>query len=406
MGRLRAVTLPLRPFRPDELVAAHTAVDVAFLSDPDPTARDHELRLLDPECTLGAHDGDQVVATAAWHTLALSLPGTTATVAGVTWVSVASTHRRQGLLRALMTQQLADVRGRGVAVAALWASEPGIYGRFGYGPASWQVGAAIARGTTFTRPVDTTGLRVMVSPTADDLRPAYDTALSHRPGWFARSPEWWAYRLMDHEGVRGGQTSLRAVLDGERGYALYRTKAEWGPGGAGGSVTVGEVVATDPQTEARLWRFLLDLDLVVTVKAWALPVDSPLLHLVTDVRRLQARLGDGLWVRLVSVAEALPLRRYATDLDVVLDVTDEVCPWNAGRWRLTSVGDDVRCTSTSDDADVALDVRELGAAFLGGTSLADRATAGFVREVTPGALARTSVAFGWSGRAPHCPLVF
>ena len=398
--------LPLRPFLPGELVAASTAVELAFLSDPDPTARDHELRVLDPELTLGAWDGDTMVATAGWHDLRMTVPGAVVPVAGVTWVSVASTHRRQGLLTSLMTRQLADLRGRGRAVAALWASQPGIYGRFGYGPASWQLAAEVTGGAAFAHGVDVSGLRVVVGPIEQDLAPAYDAAWGDRPGWFARTPEWWAYRLMDHEGVRGGQSSLRAVLDGDRGYALYRTKGDWGPGGATGTVTVGEVVATDAVTEARLWRFLLDLDLVTTVRATREPVDAPLLHLVSDVRRLEPRLSDGLWVRLVSVPDALPLRRYASDLDVVLEVADDLCPWNAGCWRLTVSGGEARCTSTDEAPDLALDVRELGAAFLGGTSLATRAAAGLVTEVRAGALARTSVAFGWPGRAPHCPVVF
>src|SRR5689334_6712371 len=134
-----AVALPLRPFTSDELVRAHAALEVAFLSDPDEIARDIDLRLLLPEQTIGAFDGAEVVATGGWYRLPMTLPGGSTEVAGVTWISVAPTHRRQGLLRSLMTRQLTDLREDGHAVAALWASEPGIYGRFGYGLASWQL---------------------------------------------------------------------------------------------------------------------------------------------------------------------------------------------------------------------------------------------------------------------------
>jgi predicted acetyltransferase len=394
--------IDLRAFAPDQLPAAHAALELAFGSDPDTAVRDLDLALFDASQTLGAFDGPEIVGTAAYYDLPMSLPGGAAQVAGVTWVGVAPTHHRRGIVTALMTRQLADLHGRGFAVAALWASEPAIYGRFGYGAASWHLSAEVPRGAAFTRPVAVGDVRLVVAPAAALLAPVYDRVVAARPGWWARSPQWWTSRLYDAESSRGGATSLRAVLVGAEGYALYRTKNQWGPGGPDGTVTVIEVVATTPAVEARLWRFLLDQDLMARVKAWSLPVDAPLLHLLSDVRRIDATLRDALWVRLVSVPEALVLRDYAAPVDVVLEVSDAVCPWNAGRWRFT--GD--TCTATAGAPDLSLDVRDLGAAFLGGTTLAARAAAGWVVEHTPGALASASTAFSWPGRAPHCPMVF
>jgi predicted acetyltransferase len=400
------VTLPLRPFTPDELVRAHAALEVAFLSDPDEVARDADLKLLVPERTLGAFDGDDVVATGGWYSLAMTLPGGSTEVAGVTWISVNPTYRRQGVLRALMTRQLNDLHDGGHPVAALWASEPGIYGRFGYGLASWQLALKAPRGARFLAPVENGGIRLVVGPTAKDLATAHAAVLPDRPGWFARDDDWWAHRLQDHERARGGASTLRAALLDDRGYALYRTKNTWSDGGADGTVQVVELVAADPDAEARLWRFLLDTDLAGTITAWNLPVDTPLLHLVADVRRLQARKADGLWVRLVDLAEALPLRRYDGPLDVVVEVADEHCPWNTGRWRLHVADGSMSCERTDRGSDVSLDVRQLGAAYLGGTRLVDLGTAGLVTEHTPGALAAMSASFGWQGRTPHCPEVF
>jgi predicted acetyltransferase len=262
------------------------------------------------------------------------------------------------------------------------------------------------KGTPFVRPVEPGGIRLVVSPTSADLGKIHEAAVADRPGWYTRDEGWWGHRLQDHERVRGGQSAYRAAILDDRGYALYRTKNEWDDGGANGTVRLVELTARDPDAEARLWRFLLDTDLAGTITAWNLPVDTPLLHLVRDVRRLQARKGDGLWVRLVSVPEALALRRYAGPLDVVVDLADEHCPWNAGRWRLHVADGSMSCERSHAEPDLSLGISELGAAYLGGTRLVDLATAGLVTEHTPGALASATAAFAWHGRAPHCPQVF
>ena len=111
-------------------------------------------------------------------------------------------------------------------------------------------------------------------------------------------------------------------------------------------------------------------------------------------------------MRLVDVSAALAARRYATPIDVVLEVTDDFCPWNAGRWRLSGGPDGATCTPTSDSAEIALRAGDLGAAYLGGTTLSSRAAAGHVTELRPGALSSASLAFGWPGPSPYCPMVF
>jgi predicted acetyltransferase len=393
-----------RPFQAGELATAHRALELAFGSDPHASDLAVDEAVLPLENTLGAWDGDTVIATGGYYDLPMTIPGGTLDVAGVTWISVAPTHHRQGILSALMARQLGDLHDRGRPVAALWASEGAIYQRFGYGPASWHYSLELRRGAPFTRPVDVSGLRVVV-PTAAELAPLYDAHVGTRPGWYAQSEAWWDYRLYDAEHRRGGATSLRAVIDGDRGYALYRTKAEWGANGPDGTVQVGEVVALDPGTEARLWRFLLDQDLMGRVKAWGTPLDTPVLQLVAEPRAVKATLADAMWVRLVDVPTALATRCYAVDVDVVLEVTDARCPWNAGRWRLSGGPSGAVCSSTSDAADLALDVRELGAAFLGGTSLGVRASAGWVTG-SASALEVASRAFAWPGRVAHAPMVF
>lgn len=395
----------LRPLNPAELPAAFDAIELAFGGDPHPEDCAIEISVMDASRTLAAFDGTTPIATAGWFDLTMTLPGTRAPVAGVTWVSVSPVHRRRGLLRAMMRRQLDEFRADSRPIAALWASEAAIYQRYGYGPATWRYATEVRRGAAFTRQVDAAGLQ-LEEPSPALLAPAYDAVEATVPGFFTRDDRWWSFRLHDPAHRRGGASPLRCVVDGAEGYALYATKNDWGPAGSAGTVRVQEVVGRTPEAEARLWRYLLDLDLMATVSAQGISVDSPLLSLLAEPRAATARLGDALWVRLVSVPEALQSRCYATEVDVVLEVGDGFCPWNAGRWRLSGGPTGAVCASTTDPADLVVDVRDLGAAFLGGTSLITRARAGWVTEARPGALAAASLAFGWPGPAPHCPMIF
>ena len=147
------------------------------------------------------------------------------------------------------------------------------------------------------------------------------------------------------------------------------------------------------------------------------PADDPLLHLLADPRRARPQVSDGLWVRIIDVPAAMAARRYAAPLDVVIEVTDEMCPWNAGRWRVRGSGPvlagpgitagpgTAECERTSADPDVILPAATLGAAYLGGTSLGTLARAGLATEVRGGALAALSAALSWDP-APWCPTIF
>ncbi|MCF3961386.1 GNAT family N-acetyltransferase [Streptomyces fuscigenes] len=363
--------------------------------------------------SLGLWDGRECVGTAGAFSFRLSVPGgALVAAAGVTMVTVAATHRRRGLLRSMMRAQLDDVRERGEPLAALTASEPDIYGRFGYGCATRRLSLEI----------DTTRVRIAPPPGTDEVavryaspaEPAvgrrieevYARAVAGRPGMLARQPGWERLPLLDPPGDRGGASPLQCVL-AERGgrvagFALFHTTGDSDAAGANGVVRVREVYGDDPASYAALWRFLCEIDLMWTVTAKRRPVDDPVLHLLSDVRRSGLRLRDDLYLRPVDVGSALSARTYRTPLDVVLEVADDFCPWNAGRVRLSGDAGGAVCEATADAPDLALSVRELGAAYLGGTTLRELADAGRVRELRPGALAAASTAF--SGEpAPWLP---
>jgi predicted acetyltransferase len=170
-------------------------------------------------------------------------------------------------------------------------------------------------------------------------------------------------------------------------------------------VRLRELMAATPEDRAILWEHLLRLSLTRTVHWPLAPEDEPLPHMLTDSRAVRARLGDGLFVRLVDLPRALAQRTYAMPVDVVLEVADDVCPWNAGRWRLAADAGGATCERTEAPADLALSVVELGAAYLGGTPLALLAAAGRIEERTPGALAEAGRAFRGL-REPWCAAPF
>ncbi|MEU2787568.1 GNAT family N-acetyltransferase [Streptomyces sp. NPDC007100] len=398
------MTTELRQLCPDDWADWYGKLERAFGGTPEATdERDLWRRLGEPERCMDVRDGGETVGTAGAYSFRLVVPGgAVLPAAGVTLVSVQPTHRRRGILRDMMRHQLADVRARREPVAVLTASEPAIYGRFGYGAASEAVSLS----------VDTLRLSVAAPAGADDVRlrlvgpeegladceTVYERLVTGRPGMLVRQPGWERLPLLDPEADRDGAGPLLCVLaevaGRVRGYARYAVKAAYDGGGPDGTVVVRDVEALDPVVYAALWHYLFGIDLTSKLTAHNRPADDPLLHLVDDMRRCRIAVRESLFVRLVEVGEALAARTYATPLDVVLDVADPFCPWNEGRWRLTGDEKGASCERTADAADLALSVRELGAAYLGGFTLAALAGAGRVRELRPGALREASVAFG------------
>lgn len=405
--------LSLRTITDDERAAYYAAIQLGFGGAPHEDDRALHAPLIELDRTLAAYDGNAIVGTAGAFSFSMTVPGAQLPVAGVTGVSVVPTHRRRGVLTRMMTSQLADIRTRGrEAVAALFASEGTIYPRFGYGLAS--VAGHVKLDTSrvaFRDQHPRAGRIELVDPTdaPDVIRTAYDDARRRRPGMVERTDAWWTKRLADPEHSRGDFSPLRVSVhrDGDRceGYAVYRTRSAWTDGMPDGTVDVREVVATTPEATESLWRYLVGLDLMRTVVAPWVPLDTPLLHLVTEPRALQLRVSDNLWVRLVDVPTALAQRRYATGDRVVLDVVDDVCPWNTGRFALTGSPEDAQCEATDAAADLRLTAVELGAVYLGGTRLGSLAAAGRVEELTPGAVRRADTMFSWSP-LPVCPEVF
>jgi predicted acetyltransferase len=422
---------PIRPVSSEEFDAFHTVDMHAFHGSPlSPEERQLVLSHLEFDRSLAAFDGDTPVGTAGAYTFQLTVPGFAALpAAGVTWVSVLPSHRRRGVLSSLMRRQLADVRDRGEPLAVLWASESVIYPRFGYGRAMWHADFTLYRGEgtlARTAPVAGTapadgGLRLrLVDPVAaiPELAKVYDTVLPSRPGFIARTESWWQRTVYDPADRRQGTSPLHCVLaeddGGPRGYALYSAVNHWDSDTSlpDSTLNVREMVATDAEASAALAADLLSRDLTTEFRLRGRPVDDPLLYQLADPRRARPRLKDALWVRIIDVPGALARRRYSAPADVVLEVRDDLLPANAGRWRLTTgpaapdgAGLSATCAPSGSAPDVLLDVTQLGAAYLGGTTLSALAGAGLVTEGRPGAVRQLSTALSWD-TAPWCPVNF
>jgi predicted acetyltransferase len=301
-----------------------------------------------------------------------------------------------------------------------------IYPRYGYGRASEDLGFTVRRGEgTLTQAAAASardsGVRLRLADPQSvlpELAKVYDGLLLSRPGFFARSDAWWRRLVYDAPEHRGGSGPLRCVLaeddSGPRGYALYSANDKWTGSLPDCVLSVRELMAADDAVSAVLWGDLLSRDLTSEFRADRRPVDDPLQFQLADPRRTRAKLTDNLWVRLTDVPKALAGRRYSSPVDVVIEVRDEILPSNAGTWRLTAAGGAdaahgwglaATCGPATGTADLALDVRELGAAYLGGTPLSTLAGAGLVTELRPGAVRQLSTAMSWQP-APWCPMVF
>jgi len=401
------MTIEIRPPAEDELRAAMTAAEIAFgagvIEDED---WERERQALPASRALAAFDGGKPVALAGAYAFDLTIPGGQLPCAGVTWVGVVPTHRRRGILRDLMRHQLEDVAVWGEPIAALWASEAAIYGRFGYGQAAPSAHAKSNPARFALRTPASGSVRLVDAEEALlSFPPVYERLRAERPGMITRDERWWKeHRLADLERWRrGASVKFYAVveIDGEvEGYAYYRIKDEWQDGFAKGQVRVIEALALSAEAERTLWSFLHGIDLVTQVEVYIFDPASSLPLLVRDQRALGLRVGDGLWLRLVDADAALRARSYRPGESVVLEVRDELLPSNAGRYR---VGDDAG--RTEDTADLALDVADLASAYLGGFDFHRLLRAGLVEERSDGAAEAATLLFR-TELPPFCPEVF
>src|SRR5215471_6196655 len=364
-------------------------------------------RVLPFERMHAAFDDGQIVGGAGAFPFELSVPGGELRCGGVTVVGVYPTHRRRGALRAMMDTQLRDIHERGEPIAALWASEETIYGRFGYGVASWAGELRVPHDVdAFAQPHEPVGPARFVTPeeARELFPPVYEEVRRARPGMTSRSDVWWEERHLRQEEHESNAPRRFAALDVDgrtQAYAIYRTHFAFEGGLPASRLVVREALGATPQTTAAIWRFLLDVDWMSVVEVPLAPPDHPLFLLLALPRRAGYRMGDGIWVRIVDVPAALSGRAYGEGGPLVLEVRDAICEWNDGRWKLEGG----ECSRTDEEPDLALDVSALGSAFLGAVSFTQLREAMRVEELREGAIAQADALFAWH-RLPWCLEIF
>jgi predicted acetyltransferase len=402
------VALEVRPSRDRaEFARALYGIWQYFNAPPPEDEIDRWLSWLGGDRMHAAFDAGEIVGGAGAFTFDFTVPGGSLPCAGTTVVGVYPTHRRRGVLRAMMRAQLDDVHARGEPIAALWASEETIYGRFGYGVASWAGEVTIPRERgSFAVPLERRGcLRTVTEAEAAVLfPPVWDALRAQRSGVFSRSESWWRERVLrTAEEQKATPKRLVALdLDGSvQAYAIYTTTAAFEGFVSNAKLEEQEALGATPQATAEIWRYLLDVDWIATIKARLLPPDHPLFLLLASPRRARYTRWDGLWIRLVDVGAALSGRAYAAEGSVVFEVRDAFCPWNEGRWKLEGG----KAARTDEPGEIALDVEALGSAYLGAVSFSELRDALRVEERAEGAVARADALFGWRP-LPWCPEIF
>lgn len=394
------MTIQFRQAVPDDLDALIDrdlqAFSGTFTADERVTWRE----LLDLDRFRVAYDGPDLVGVAGSHELELTLPGgAIVPLGGTTWVSVAPTHRRRGIVRRLMDDVHADIDERGEPIAGLMASEGSIYERFGYGVATrWRVVEMDTREAKVVDPPDDVLRMVAPADHVDELWDRFERHRASRPGEVSQSRAWIAMRV--------AQLKQPFCALHEDGYALWTIDADWGEAEPAHTLRVFDLVASTPQAYAALWNIVLTVDLVRTVVARPpVALDDRLPYLLSDQRTVRTKaLHDFLWLRPNRVGELLAARRYRIDDELVVEIVDGDGASDVERWRLSGGPDGAVCDATDAEPDVTMSRAAMGSLLLGGVSATELGGGGRLSSLGI-ELGRVDAFFGWSP-TPHCTTSF
>lgn len=394
-----------------ELFRARLARAFGWDEEAEEGGTERFLELFDLERTVAVFEDDDMIGTGAAFSLELTVPGRqTVPMGGTTVITVQPTHRRQGILREIMEYHLDEVGSRGEPIAGLWASESGIYGRFGYGPATFRHEVELDTGVVTLRESSPGRVTLVEADKAEPiLRSVFERVQSEVPGMFVRTPAWWANRRMrDEPSDRGGKSARRYAVYEQGGsvdgYATYRQKGEWRDFVAQGEIEVNELIAATPEAHRALWGYLTNIDLFTKLQWWNVPVDDPLPFEITDPRRVRRRLSDAMWVRIMDVPRALQARSYEYDASLTLELDDGFRPDLSGSYRLDVSSGEANCEKIDGKGDLLLDIDVLGHLYLGGGNAIAMARAGRI-EGSSESVSLLHRLFRCD-RAPWCPEVF
>lgn len=429
------MALDIRTITESELPDWLRARNTGFLSPPEVSDEEVELRRpgLDLDRTQGAFDDGRCVGCFRSFAQELTAVGGAPVPANaVTNVGVLPTHRRRGLLTEMMGRDLRAAKERGDAVATLIAAEYPIYGRYGFGPATWcnEWEVDIARAGLnpgYARPGDATlrsakGRHAEIAEAGgrvelvDGARvraegPAlHDRLRARQHGLVSRDERVWRLETGDLRYPSAPWKepfhALYRAPDGTvEGLLTYGVDERWEGMLPRNTARVRGLLATSPAAESALWHFLFSVDWVAHVASGYRAPDDVLPLLLGDPRAAAVRnSADWMWMRPLDVPRLLEARTYPVAGSLVLDLHD-ADGLAGGRFVLEAGPDGASCARTDRDADLSMDIGELGTLWLGDESATRLAGLGRIEEHRTGALTLADVLLR-TARRPWCPDIF
>ncbi len=387
--------LEYRPVRIEEWPQAVGLDRAAFGDDDAPEWSDYwRDNAFEFDRSAGAFDGSQLVGQSMIYSLAMSVPGgNILPCGGVSWIAVRQTNRRQGIMRNMMRTQIDDIHERNEPLAALWASEAPIYGQFGFGVAgyteSWEIDA---RRAVLRDDISSPGqVQYVAHDEAVGLFDGpFEAAMRRYPGMVRRTPGFWTRQLRGNSPPGGLLKSHHAAYYGDsgvEGLLTYQIKDDWPDSNPDGIFELKDLIAVNDEAYAALWDFCISQDLIETITCQR-PADEPLRWMLKDRRAISARSSEEFYLRLVDVPSALNASQYDTEDTIIVEVVDEFCPWNAGKYLLDTSGGGEGCSPSGQRAEVTLDARELASLYLGGVSAHALGRSGLIDDHSGDATAR------------------
>lgn len=402
--------IEVRTITDDEVAAWSAALNTGFLNPAGDIDAESRRPGLTFDRTYAGFDGDRIVATLRSFPATLTVPGGTVATSALTAVTTTSTHRRRGIASRMVAADLAASAARGEAASILIAAEWGIYGRFGYGPATEHQTLTVdsLAGRLRNRPQGT--VEYVDRDTARTLAPEiFDRHRLASPGEITRNDRYWdvMFGILSIPSWGESKPAFYVVArdpDGSPiGLARYQCEEKWEHRRPKSRVNVQALISSDPVGYALLWDHLLSLDLIASVRVEDRSPDELLPWLLTDARHAQpSDRADFLWLRPLDVPALLAARTYLVSGRLVIEVVDAggpVAGLAGGRYALDGGPDGATCTPTGDSPDLTVEAAVLGSVYLGGHAVRTLAAAGLVEEHTKGAVAQADAMF----RAPVTP---
>jgi predicted acetyltransferase len=293
---------------------------------------------------------------------------------GIAAVMVHPAYRRRGYAGELMRTVLRDLRERDVALSLLAPFAHAFYRVFGYELATEAIEYRL-KPTDLPISPEQSHLRAYREVDLSSLMALYEAEAKRHTLSVRRSEGHWKKSLADND-------VAVSLVDGDvEGYLLYKISG-WEEGEPRRTLSVAEFVAATTRAREALFSFMAALDpQVYGIKLYT-PRAEPL-HPYLRSAHVNAKIEPDQMLRLVDVEGALGYLESVSEASLVLELSDDVMPENAGCY---TVGDGEVVRGAEAPQSVSLDVRQLAQLYAGYLPATDLARHGLIRASSPEAL--------------------